>query len=162
MAVKHLYPTGDYPAPGLPRRLAAAFYDLMLCVAILMVLILLYQQGLLRLIYGSETLTAIAAAGTLDRDPLLTVLMIVTVYGFFGVFATLRGQTLGMQAWRIRVQQLNGTSITWQQAINRVTVGLIAWLCGGLGIWWALWDKQSRTWPDIASGTRTVMLPKNR
>lgn len=161
MAVKLLYPTGDHPAPGLARRLAAAFYDLMLCIALLMVLILAYQQGLLRLIYGGETLTSMAAEGTLDRDPLLTVLMIVTVYGFFGLFSTLRGQTLGMQAWRIRVQQINGTSITWQQAINRVTVGIVSWLCGGLGIWWALWDKQSRTWPDIASGTRTVVLPKS-
>lgn len=160
MAVKYLYPNGDFPAPGLPRRLAAAFYDLMLCIAMLMVLILVYQQGLLRLIYGGEALAAMAAEGQLDRDPLLTILMIVIVYGFYGVFSTLRGQTLGMQAWRIRVQQPNSTSITWQQAINRVTVGLFAWLCGGLGIWWALWDKESRTWQDIASGTRTVLLPK--
>lgn len=162
MAVKQLEPRGDFPAPGLFRRLASAFYDLMLCLALLMVLILLYQQGLLRLIYGAETLQAMSDAGNLDRDPVLTILMIIAIYGFFGLFWTLTGQTLGMQAWRTRVQQIDGSSITWRQAINRVSVSFIAWACGGLGIWWALWDKQSRTWQDIASGTRTVVLPKRK
>lgn len=160
MAVKQLHPRGNFPAPGLFRRLAAAFYDLMLCLALLMVLILVYQQGVLRLVYGAETLQAMSDAGSLDRDPVLTILMIVAIYGFFSLFWTLTGQTLGMQAWRLRVQQPDGSSITWRQAINRVSVAFIAWACGGLGIWWALWDKQSRTWPDIASGTRTVVLPK--
>lgn len=160
MAVKQLLPTGDFPAPGLFRRLASAFYNLMLMLALLMVLILAYQQGILRMVYGSEALQAMSDAGTLDRDPLLTALMILAIYGFFGLFWTLRGQTLGAQAWRVRVQQPDGRSITWRQSIIRVTIGLLSWLCGGLGIWWALWDKQSRTWHDIASGTQTVVLPK--
>lgn len=160
MAVKQLYPSGDFPTPGVARRVASAFYDLMLCLSLVMVLTMAYQQGVLRWIYGPETLQAMSEAGRLDRDPLLSALMILAVVGFFGLFWTLRGQTLGMQAWRMRVQQLDGTSITWRQAINRVSVSLISWLCGGLGIWWALWDRQSRTWADIASGTRTVVLPK--
>ncbi|MFA5676904.1 MAG: RDD family protein [Pseudomonas sp.] len=160
MAVKLLYPNDDFPAPGIARRVASAFYDLMLCLALVMVLTMAYQQGALRLIYGPEALQAMAEAGQLDRDPLLSVMMILAIYGFFGLFWTLRGQTLGMQAWRMRVQQPDGTSITWRQAINRVSFSLIGWLCGGLGIWWSLWDKQSRTWADIFSGTRTVVLPK--
>lgn len=160
MAVKQLYPSGDFPTPGVARRVASAFYDLMLCLALLMVLTLAYQQGVLRLVYGAETLEAMSSAGQLDRDPILSVLMLVAIYGFLSLFWTLRGQTLGMQAWRMRVQQPDGTSITWRQAINRVSFALLGWLCGGLGIWWALWDKESRTWADIVSGTRTVILPK--
>lgn len=160
MAVKQLHPIGDFPAPGILRRVASAFYDLMLCLALLMVLTLLYQQGALRMIYGSDTLQAMSDAGTLDRDPFLSMLIIIAIYGFFSLFYTLRGQTLGMQAWRMRVEQLDGTSITWRQAINRVSISLVSWLCGGLGIWWAIWDKQSRTWADIVSGTRTIVLPK--
>lgn len=161
MAVKQLYPNGDFPAPGILRRVASAFYDLMLCLALVMVLTMVYQQGVLRLVYGPETLQAMSEAGQLDRDPLLSALMIFAIYGFFGLFWTLRGQTLGMQAWRLRVQQLDGTSITWRQAVTRVSIALVSWLLGGLGIWWALWDKQSRTWADIVSGTRTVILPKD-
>ena len=160
MAVKQLHPSGDFPAPGIFRRVASAFYDLMLCVALLMVLTLIYQQVALRQIYGPEALQVMSDAGNLDRDPLLSVLMILAIYGFFGLFWTLKGQTLGMQAWRMRVQQLDGTSITWRQATTRVSISLVSWLCGGLGIWWALWDKQSRTWADIVSGTGTVVLPK--
>ena len=63
MAVKQLYPRGDFPAPGLFRRVAGAFYDLMLCVALVMVLTLAYHQGVLRLIYGPEALQAMADAG---------------------------------------------------------------------------------------------------
>ena len=160
MAVKQLIPSGDFPAPGIFRRVASAFYDLMLCLALLMVLTLIYQQGALRLIHGPEALQAMSDAGNLDRDPVLSLLMIIAIYGFFGLFWTLRGQTLGMQAWRMRVQQADGTSITWRQATTRVSIALVSWLCGGLGIWWALWDKQSRTWADIVSSTRTVVLPK--
>ena len=160
MAVKQLYPSGDFPAPGLFRRVAGAFYDLMLCVALVMVLTLAYHQGVLRFIYGPEALQAMADAGQLDHDPLLSVLIIFAIYGFFGLFWTLRGQTLGMQAWRMRVQQPDGTSITWRQSVIRVSIALVSWLLGGLGIWWSLWDRQSRTWPDIVSGTRTVVLPK--
>lgn len=160
MAVKQLHPSGDFPTPGIFRRVASAFYDLMLCLALLMVLTLIYQQGALRLIHGPEALQAMSDAGHLDRDPVLSVLMIIAIYGFFGLFYTLRGQTLGMQAWRMRIQQPDGTSITWRQATTRVSISLVSWLCGGLGIWWALWDKQSRTWADIVSGSRTVVLPK--
>ena len=160
MAVKQLYPSGDFPAPGIFRRVASAFYDLMLCLALLMVLTLVYQQGLLRMLYGPEALQSMSDAGQLDHDPVLSVAMFLIIFGFFGLFWTLRGQTLGMQAWRLRVEQADGTSITWAQALRRVIFSLFGWLCGGLGIWWALWDKQSRTWADIFSGTRTVVLPK--
>lgn len=41
------------------------------------------------------------------------------------------------------MQQLHGCSITWQQSINRVTVALISWLCGGLGFWWHCGTRSS-------------------
>ena len=33
MAVKQLIPAGDFPAPGMIRRLASAFYDFLLSLA---------------------------------------------------------------------------------------------------------------------------------
>ena len=41
MAVKQLHPSGDFPTPGIFRRVASAFYDLMLCLALLMVVTLI-------------------------------------------------------------------------------------------------------------------------
>ena len=160
MAPKQLYPSGDFPAPGLFRRVASAFYDMLLCLALLMVLTLVYQQGVLRSIYGSEALEAMSHAGGLDHDPVLSILMVLVIYSFFTWFWSRSGQTLGMQAWRLRVQQADGSHITKRQAAIRVSVSCVGWLCAGLGTWWTLWDKQSRSWADIASGTCTVVLPK--
>ncbi|AQZ93479.1 RDD family protein [Halopseudomonas phragmitis] len=160
MAVKLLNPEGDFPAAGLLRRLAGMFYDFLLCVALVMVLTLGYQQGLLRALYGADTLLAMSEAGQLDRDPLLGVLLLLSLLTFFIGFWSWKGQTLGMQAWRVRLQQPDGRSITLRQGLIRFFVGLASWLCGGLGHLWMLWDKQSRSWQDIASGTQLVRLPK--
>ncbi|MEH6389126.1 MAG: RDD family protein [Pseudomonas profundi] len=160
MAVKQLLPAGDFPAPGLLRRIASAFYDFLLSLAMIMVLTLAYQQGVLRQIYGPDILQSMSESGALDQDPILSIIMLLSLVAFFGLFWTLKGQTLGMQVWRLRVQQPDGRSITWKQAAIRFAVAIPAWLCGGLGVLWALWDKDGRSWQDIASGSRLVLLPK--
>ena len=102
---KHmLSPQGDYAPAGLVRRLAAMFYDFLLCVALMMVVTLVYQQGILRLIYGSDHLRELADRGALIGDPLLSTLLVFALFGFFAKFWTHNGQTLGMQVWGLRVQ----------------------------------------------------------
>ena len=97
---KHmLSPQGDYAPAGLIRRLAAMFYDFLLCVALMMVVTLVYQQGILRLIYGSDHLRELADRGALIGDPLLSTLLVFALFGFFAKFWTHNGQTLGMQVW---------------------------------------------------------------
>ena len=73
------------------------FYDFLLCVALMMVVTLVYQQGILRLIYGSEHLRELADRGALIGDPLLSTLLVFALFGFFAKFWTHNGQTLGMQ-----------------------------------------------------------------
>ena len=160
MAVSMLEPAGSFPAAGLGRRLASAFYDMWLCLALMMTLTLIYQQGILRLIYGSEALKTLSDAGALDRDPILSLILLAGLLGFFGLFWSKKGQTLGMQVWRVRLQQPDGRSISLRQAFIRFVVAVPAWLCGGLGIIWIFFDAQSRSWQDIASGTQLVTLPK--
>ena len=63
-----LSPQGQFPAAGLMRRLAAMFYDSLLCIALMMVVTLFYQQVLLRLLYGSEQLKMLAEAGLADIE----------------------------------------------------------------------------------------------
>ncbi|MGG2399631.1 RDD family protein [Pseudomonas sp. SH1-B] len=159
---KHpLRPQGDFPVAGLIRRLAALFYDSLLCVALMMVVTLVYQQGILRLIYGSEQLLAMSQGGALDRDPLLASLVLLALFAFFAKFWTHNGQTLGMQAWGLRIQNADGTAIDLWQALLRFVVAIGSWLFAGLGFLWQLWDKQGRTWHDIYSDSRVVQLPKN-
>jgi uncharacterized RDD family membrane protein YckC len=159
---KHmLRPQGDFPTARLPRRLAAMFYDFLLSIALMMVVTLLYQQGLLRLIYGNEQLLAMSQAGGLDRDPMLATVVLFSLFAFFAKFWTHNGQTLGMQVWGLRIQNADGSAITLWQALLRFLVAIISWLLGGLGFLWMLWDKEQRSWHDIYSESRVVQLPKN-
>jgi len=156
-----LSPQGQFPAAGLVRRLAAMFYDSLLCIALMMVVTLLYQQVLLRLLYGSEQLQQLADAGRLDIDPLLSTLLLFSLFGFFAKFWTHSGQTLGMQVWGIRIQNADGTAIDLWQALLRFLIALVSLLCLGMGYWWMLFDKQNRTWHDMYSESQAVQLPKN-
>lgn len=156
-----LSPQGQFPAAGLLRRLAAMFYDSLLCIALMMVVTLLYQQVLLRLIYGNEQLQTLADAGRLDIDPLLSTLLLFSLFGFFAKFWTHNGQTLGMQVWGIRIQNADGRAIDLWQALLRFLIALVSLLCLGMGYWWMLIDKQKRTWHDIYSDSQAVQLPKN-
>lgn len=156
-----LSPQGQFPAAGLPRRLAAMFYDSLLCIALMMVVTLLYQQVLLRLLYGSEQLQMLADAGRLDIDPLLSTLLLFSLFGFFAKFWTHNGQTLGMQVWGIRIQNPDGRAIDLWQALLRFLIAVVSLLCLGMGYWWMLVDKQKRTWHDIYSDSQAVQLPKN-
>ncbi|MEH6493695.1 RDD family protein [Halopseudomonas sp.] len=159
MAVKLLKPTGDFPACGLIRRLAAAGYDLLLLLAVLMVATFGYL-GIYIGLYGEAVAHQQAEAGSFVGDHVLSLIVLLVTIAFYLTFWTIKGQTLGMQAWRIRLQQVSGQSITRKQALIRLLVSQASWLCGGLGFFWQLWDKQSRSWHDIASGTQIVVLPK--
>ena len=156
-----LSPQGQFPTAGLFRRLAAMFYDLLLSIALMMVVTLLYQQVVLRLLYGSEQLKALAEAGRLDIDPVLATLLLFSLFGFFAKFWTHTGQTLGMQVWGVRIQNADGSAIDLWQALLRFLVAMVSWLSLGLGYWWMLWDKQGRTWHDTYSESQVVRLPKN-
>ncbi|MBG5595655.1 RDD family protein [Pseudomonas aeruginosa] len=159
---KHmLSPQGDYAPAGLIRRLAAMFYDFLLCVALMMVVTLVYQQGILRLIYGSDHLRELADRGALIGDPLLSTLLVFALFGFFAKFWTHNGQTLGMQVWGLRVQNRDGSAISLLQALLRFMIAIASSLCLGLGFLWMLWDKDKRTWHDRYSESQVVRLPKN-
>ena len=158
---KHLLrPQGDFPPAGLPRRLAAMFYDFLLSVALMMVVTLIYQQGILRLIHGGDQLKALAESGGLDHDPILGSLLLVSLFAFFAKFWTHNGQTLGMQVWGVRIQNQDGTAIDLWQALLRFFIAIGSWLLGGLGFLWMLWDKDQRTWHDRYSESVVVQLPK--
>ncbi|HBZ48578.1 MAG TPA: hypothetical protein DEO93_15690, partial [Stenotrophomonas sp.] len=82
------------------------------------------------------------------------------VTGVYAVESWRRGgQTLGMRPWRLQVVGADGTAPTRRQLWLRYAVGTLSVLLGGLGLWWALIDRQRLTWHDRASGTRLVRLP---
>ena len=160
MSIPQLQPAGNFPPATLIRRFAAMFYDFLLCVALMMVVTLVYQQGVLRLIYGGEKLKQLADQGGLIGDPLLSSLLFISVFAFFAKFWTHSGQTLGMQVWGVRVQNADGTRISLMQALLRFVIAIVSWGCVGLGFLWMLWDKDKRTWQDRYSESVVIQIPK--
>ena len=154
-----LSPQGDFPAAGLGRRLAAMFYDFLLCTALLIVTTFIYKLIMMSFI-GESKMRALSESGALDGDPLLSTLLFFVLFAFFAKFWTHSGQTLGMQVWGVRVQNVDGTAISLWQALLRFIVSIGSWLCLGLGFLWSLFDKQKRTWHDLYSGTQLVRIPK--
>jgi uncharacterized RDD family membrane protein YckC len=157
--VQMLRPQGDFPAAGLGRRMAAISYDALLCMALMMVTTFLYKVACMGVV-GEARLRQLSESGALDTDPLLSSILLITLFGFFAKFWTRGGQTLGMQVWSIRVQNTNGSAISLWQALLRFIVAITSWLCLGLGFFWGLFDKDRRCWHDMYSQTQLVRVPR--
>jgi uncharacterized RDD family membrane protein YckC len=71
------------------------------------------------------------------------------------------GRTLGMRPWRLRVVAADGSPATTSALMRRYAVGTLSVLAGGLGFWWAWWDRDGLTWHDRASHTRMTRLPRH-
>lgn len=138
--------------PGLLRRLAAALYDSLLILALLMVATVPFL-----LVTGGEAVDA-------QRNPLLEwvyrAVLVLLVVGFYGIFWTRSGQTLGMASWRLRVLRDDGATLTWGDTLRRLAAALLSWLALGLGWLWLLVDPARRTWHDRLSRTRVVLVGK--
>ncbi len=127
--------TTDLAPCPLPRRLAAALYDTVLLLGVELFAFVPYT--LLR-----------RGAGDGSFDPLALLWLLIVAFLFFGWFWTHGGQTLGMRTWRIRVQNPDGSAVSWAQALRRYLAALVSWAALGLGWWWSLWDKEKMTWHD--------------
>ena len=136
----------DYPPAGLLRRLVAMFYDSLLLLSALLV---------------TTALAMIATRGTLSyHNPWYKTLLFLIWFSFYTWFWLHGGQTLGMRAWRLRVQRPDGGPITIWQALLRFLVAIVSLACGGLGFLWMLVDRDRMTWHDRFSETVIVRLPK--
>jgi uncharacterized RDD family membrane protein YckC len=100
---------------GLPRRMGAMLYDGLLLLALLMVAEFLF----------------VAPFGITEAHPLFLPLRLyvpILAFGFLGWFWTRpQGQTLGMQAWGLRLMNDSGDRVTWRQAGIRFVAALAQW-----------------------------------
>ena len=126
---------------GLLRRLAAMVYDGLLVLALWLITLLIMV-----LANGGE-----AVYGALVQSALF-----LEAFVFFAWFWMRAGQTAGMRAWRLRLVSADGNRITLNQATVRFFVAMVSLAAIGLGYWWALFDREHRTWPDLLSGSRVV------
>lgn len=135
------------PNAGVLRRLAAACYDALLLGAIWMLVTLI--------IVALRDGQAVPSG-----DPTFQLLLLVSA-GIFFILSWVRGgQTLGMRAWRLRVETRSGQTIDARTAIIRFVAGLLSVAAGGLGLFWLWIDRDGLTWHDRLAGTRVIVLRK--
>lgn len=136
---------------GLLRRVGALLYDVLLLAALLMV-----ATGLWLPFTRGEAITP-ATQPVLEW--VYRLMLIVLTVAFFGLFWTRSGQTLGLAAWRLKVEREDGALLTWTDTVIRLGAAVLAWLPAGLGFLWILADRDKRAWHDRLSHTRIVRLP---
>ena len=141
--------TGDrqsYPPAGLFYRLVAMFYDTLLLLSVLLI---------------ATALALLATKGTLHyHNPFFRTFLFLICFSFYTWFWLHGGQTLGMRAWRLRLQRIDGQPITIWQALLRFMAAIPSLALAGLGLLWILVDKDKLAWHDRISESMIVRLPK--
>ena len=138
--------------PPLWRHLLAMVYDTFLILALIMaanaLLIAVYVNLFINLDTNQES---IPPAGVVQ------VLTIFCISLFYGVFWRRGGQTLGMQAWRIKLVSNQGAQPTASQIALRLVGALLSGVI--LGILWKYLDRDGYYWHDRLSKTHLELLP---
>lgn len=124
--------------PGIARRLASLAYDALLVLAVA---------------FCAAFAFFFAAGGAPLEGWLLRAhqLFLAAVLAAYFLWCWLRGgQTLAMKTWRIRL-----TGITPRKALVRFALAMVL-VPTGIGIFWALVDRDRQFLHDRLAGTRLV------
>jgi len=130
--------------PSIRRRLASLLYE-----AFLLIGVLSFAFVLPHLLLGMARKAAAHGA-------LLWLHIFVVLLLYFGSLWKRNGQTLAMQTWKIRLVSAAGTALTSRQILLRYALAWPSLLLGGIGLVWALIDRDRQFLHDRLAGTRLV------
>jgi len=134
------------PAPFLVR-IAAMIYESLLVTAVVFV----------------ASFIIIPVVGEMHapwQRHLFQIYIVGVLFAYFSAFWLRGGQTLAMKTWRIRLVNPNGAPLTFKQTALRFFLALFGLLLAGVGIWWALFDRDQQFLHDRIVGTRLVRVPR--
>lgn len=135
------------------RRFAAIVYDTFLLAALWMI--------------ATMAMTLVAP----NHPIVLRLVMFCVGFAFLGWFWMHGGQTLGMRAWRVRVERVDGEAVHVTAALLRYMAGLapivLALYCVSIAGWiaWPIvlagfipcaFDARKRALHDLVAGTQLV------
>ena len=128
----------------LIRRLAAIFYDSLLLTAVFFFCTLI----LLPITHGKAITSG---------NILFELYLILISYFYFAWQWTHGGQTLGMRAWKIRVEEFYSQKVSWKSASLRFFLASVSWVILGTGFLWSLIDREKLALHDRYSQTRLII-----
>ena len=132
---------GERLSCSLWRRLLAMLYDAVAVTALLM------AATALAMALGFRELSA-------TRDPLFALYLLAVWFGYLGWCWRRGGMTLGMRAWRLRLENAEGGRPGWGRCLLRFLASLLSAAAGGTGFLWSLADPSNRCLHDLLSRTR--------
>ena len=130
----------------LRRRLAAMFYETLLLggvVAVAVVVPLTILGGV---------------AGVLLQVALMRAYVFLLLGGYFLWHWRPGKQTLAQRTWRLRIGTADGSPPTLRQLALRYVLCWPSLLLGGIGILWALVDRDRQFLHDRLAGTRLLFV----
>ncbi len=89
---------------------------------------------------------------------LLWLHVFLVLLAYFGWLWKQGGQTLAMQTWKIKLVAANGEPLTHRQVLLRYALAWPSLLACGIGLFWALVDRDRQFLHDRLAGTRLVKL----
>ena len=129
--------------PSIARRLASMLYEGLVVFSILLIGFLLPQ-------------IVLSGFGMVLGGRLLMLHVFILLLGYF-VWCWLNGgQTLPMKTWKLRITNSNGYPLRPTQAILRYMAAWPSILLGGIGIFWAVFDKDKQFLHDRIAGSRII------
>ncbi|GGB67830.1 RDD family protein [Shewanella inventionis] len=149
----------NFPRASFVRRFGAIVYDFMLAVAVGMcagalgfgIFFGFYSAGLVQM--NSFEHISDALLGTPLYKGFYQLWLVICVCGFYAIFWSRGGQTLGMRAWRLKVQHPNGQNLSFITACAR-----IVWSLLGVGNLWILINSDKLALQDKMTRSEVVVL----
>jgi len=136
------------PVP-LYRRFGAVIYDGLLHAAIWMTVTGLFNGLVLR-----------GQALQPNQEWLLQVtlfpLLLLGSFSFCSFFWLKNQQTLGMQAWRLKIVNQQNQTLSMRQAIARFGFVVVTL---GIGTFWCIFDTSNRSLQDIVTSSQIKYVP---
>ena len=141
----HPAPPASTPVAGLGRRIGSLCYESLLLIAILFAA----AWGFLFISRDFDL--------ALTR-PLFQLYLLAVAAAYFVYCWTHGGQTLPMKTWHIRLVTWRGDTISWRTGVYRYLFALLGVGLFGVGLIWALFDRERQFLHDRLAGTRLIRI----
>ncbi|SET91532.1 RDD family protein [Thalassotalea agarivorans] len=152
--------SGEFPRAGFMRRFGAWVYDFLLAVAVYMVAGGI-SFGIFGALFAYQVIPNQGFEHAIDLQR-SSIVYNTLVYGwniawvalFFVFFWARSGQTLGMRAWRLKLQNQDGSLISKKTGFKRLLPTLL-----GLGNLLVIFDRKNKlSLQDRLTDTEVVVL----
>ena len=140
----------------LSSRFMALFIDLLLLFCFHGALVIVTCRGIVQ--QGAADFFSLSSFVQLFTvwAALLLVGMMAAGMVYFTIMHALCGQTIGKMLMGIQIESQAGNGVSMGMCFVRWVGYFSSALPFFIGFWWALLDKEGRTWHDRLAGTRVI------